>query len=204
MSKHFNLPPAPHNPEHGTPTDRRYTFLDRELLRLDTTYREGMRDVREITYAVGSKYSVALLEAAIEKGLVLGQRLEPEQEREVFSVPVSSRPVIHDRSIASSDSLGYDDDAMLSDIGQTLRALAEIGKDQPLVLNDVGGNVAMIEYTRPDQPRIQLVPGFENRVHTVADYDTLLNHYAVHLHDELGDRFMHSAESFIQGFSARE
>lgn len=185
------------------PTSNRYSFMNRGGLRMDDIYQSQFSKIRIISYIPKSKQTEKVRDEALEKGLVLGNRQDSDSGFQEFRIPTSARPFIYDKSLRTSDDLAYTDDNMFLELGQLLKKLADQGAERPLELRgDIGEHIALLEFTRPDEPKLLFVPGFEEHVGTGLHIDHLTDSYGKRIHDEFGERFMNSAESFIRGFSS--
>lgn len=189
------------------PTPTRYSFMNRGLLREDMTLQEGIRKVRLLRYWSESPRHRDIRDKIEAAGLLLGQRVAsdmPGGNLGTYQIPVSSRPIVHDRNVRSSDIFSYDDDKMFFEIGAALGTLANLGEAEPLVLTGhLGDNIALVEFTRADDRKIFFVPGFEDTVYpSPSSLDEIINQYSVRIHDEFGEQFMGSIEHFVQGFQS--
>ena len=198
----YEKPPYRESIDLGQLTAQRFSFMDRDTGRWDYTYRENFRSFRAVRYGKATEKSRLILNLAANNGMVLGSKFEGTPGYEQFRIPNSARPINHDRRVKGEDSLTYGDDKLFYDIGKLLRALSEIEPEKPLALSgDISKNIAFVEFTKPDEPKVLLVPGFENYVVEATDPESLLDTYARQIHEEFGDRFMDSAEMFIAGYT---
>ncbi len=189
---------------HESPVDGRYSFADRELLRGDSNFTQGAVKRRVITYPTPLNERKDLRDSLISRGLLLGQIIENisnDQRLDSFMVPPSARPLSYESAAADPGAYSYNDTSLFYDLGKLLGSVAKEGKDQPLVLDEeIGHNVAIVEFTRVNESKILLVPGFEFNVREISDDDQALNIYGKKLYDEFGKRFDYHADLFIEGF----
>lgn len=156
-----------------------------------------------MSYPVPPQEVLAIRQAMIDRGFVLGKRIESQGgAEEKFEIPTSARPIIHDAAITgSSRSHEYGDTELFYDLGTMMGILASQGTESPVILNDmIGKNIATREFTREGERRVLLVPGFELALNPVHDDDEALSVYIARLHQEFAPRFEPNVGNFVEGF----
>lgn len=136
-------------------------------------------------------------------GLLLGHQVESEEGREAFRIPPSSRPILHEASSTAHGAYSYGDDTLFYDLGALL-AESYRATNGRLVAEQVSKNIALVEFTRPDERRLFLVPGVEAVADFAAAETDPLAYYTDMLSRELGDRFQVAAQYFAMGFNEVE
>lgn len=184
------------------PVSPRYSFMDRELLRLDWLGDQGMMKVRTIEYPKPEGEKKIILKAAQQQGLVLGSQVKCERSDHVrYAIPTSARPIEHDASVARTSEFSYGDEAMFKDLGAKLKLLADIDERNYQIQGDVVRHVAFVEFTRKDESKLFFVPGFEEYTAPFAGArEDMLHGYVRNLSQSLGARFERNVDAFARGF----
>lgn len=198
-----NKPPRVWPDFEGSLTAPRFSFSNRELLRQDYIQEVSFRPKRRIVYPTPvDPEQLSIRDSMTRKNFLLGHQ-EPKSAvgTDCFSIPLSARPISYDASTERGGDYSYNDKAMFADIGHLLGQLAILGPDKPVVLNrNIGLNIAIVEFTKVDEPKILLVPGFETDLKSASNQDEAVNSYAVSLYDEFGEQFARQASEFINSF----
>jgi hypothetical protein len=192
-------------PQQGfeeNPVAKRASFANSGMLRYDSVFKEGAVQRRIIIYPTPPREVKPLRDRLIEQGLVLGQLLEDQGDgQDRFMVPVSARPLSHEAASESTGPYDYSDSDLFHDLGKLLGNVAASGPESPVLLNEsLGQNVAIVAFTRPDEPSILLVPGFELAAVPMADDDAISQAYGTLLYNEFGSMFERQAQQFMDVF----
>ena len=187
----------------GEPATPRSSFFDEDILRTDTVYKGDKVDVRILEYTKPKKDMAKVRNELKLGGLVLGHKVEnPDPNLVSFVIRGSARPILHE-SVSSGEGLyDYGDTALFLNLGNILGKLAMGGPQDPVVLGDkIAMNVSILEFTRSNEEKLQLVPGFELGLKAVKSDDAAAAYYSTKLAEEFGsDRFGTYEASFIDGF----
>jgi len=156
-----------------------------------------------VTYPTPEPEKAQLRDRFREKGLVLGvKQSEDHSGYDSFVIPNDARPISHEARTEVAGGYTYSDEMLFSDLGRLLGTLAAAGGERPLVLDEeIGRNVAIMEFTKPNEPKILLVPGFETQTKTVGGAEQALECYGRRLYDEFDTQFDRHAAEFIEGFN---
>lgn len=145
------------------------SFANSHVLRIDTTYQQGLSSKRVITYPNTSdkeieSISVAdaelldenvleprgllsqtlsmegIRKALAKKGLMLGTQVEnPDKDYISFIIPGSARPAKYDAPHSTEGAFSYTDGNMFGDLGGLLGAVALTGPEHPVVIERAVG-----------------------------------------------------------------
>lgn len=193
----------PINERHESPVAPRFSFANPGLMRIDDIAETPHGRVRQLAYPTPPDEALAVRQAMVALGLVMGDPIDDGASSRIdrFAIDTSYRPISYDTATNVQESHTYNDELLFFDLGKLLGALAGAGEQLPLVLHDlVGENVATKGFTRPGEPKILFVPGFELSVHPVENDDAALNLYMYSLHQEFDQRFEPHVDQFIEGF----
>jgi hypothetical protein len=183
------------------PVAPRFSFADPGLQRRDQLTPDGLVRRRVVSYPTPTDEALTLRTALIAAGLVLGDKLDDRADgQDRFLIPSSSRPISYEAASDSSNELAYNDASLFYDLGSMLARVAMATEDSPVFLAGVGRNVALIEFTKINEPKILLVPGFEAAVTPMPAEDDVLSSYESLLGTEFGPRFNSHAPVFTEGF----
>ena len=194
----FEYPKVP-----GEPTTPRSSFFDEDILRTDTMYRLDKLDVRILEYSKPKKDIAKVRNELALGGLVLGRKIESQDPSLVsFVIRGSARPILYESASSGEGLYDYGDTALFLNLGNILGKLALGGPQDPVVLGDkIAMNVSILEFTRRNEEKLQLVPGFELGLRAVKSDDAAAAYYSTKLAEEFGsDRFGVYESSFIDGF----
>lgn len=183
------------------PVAARFSFSSPDSARFDNIVQEGMKQKRVLSYPTPDVRSRELQARIADRQLILGRFRSEEDGLMHFTLPISARPISHDAGSETASTLGYNDTSLFFDLGNLLGATAAVGEDDPLMIGrPIGGNVAIVEFTRLNEPKLLLVPGFETTLWEEKSDDSALQQYSGQLHQEFGDRYLRHAEDFAEGF----
>lgn len=113
---------------------------------------------------------------------------------------MASRPIVYDARSTAHGAFSYGDDVLFYDLGDLL-AKTHLVTGGQLITSEVGKHVAIVEFTKPNERRLFLVPGVEQFVDALPEDIDPLTHYSAQLAEEFGARFDEAAVFFNMGFN---
>ncbi len=157
--------------------------------------------VRLVEYSDVNEEQLAVRSMLVDRGLVLGALLtDEEDEKQVFRIPRSARPIKHESSVQASSHFSYNDAEIFFGVGSMVGILRDLDNEQRVLIGDIGMLVTMIEFTPPNQKPLSLAPGVEKAIVSLPAAVNPTEYYIEKLTAEFGDRFNWNKESFIEGF----
>lgn len=173
--------------EDSRPTGLRFNLSDPAIGSSDEVLHSRDTTLRLVSYP--TKYSRQQLFAALkQRQLILGVQLpDAHAGRAVFSVPLSARPLAYEVGAASQGQFTYGDKRLFGELGKLLAITTHTVGDLVLPPDSITKCVAFVDFTRPDEHNLFLVPGVEG-VLVTPDVQPK-DYYLRQLPLELGDRF---------------
>lgn len=158
--------------------------------------------VRVIEYERADVARSYLREVLLDKGLILGRILgDKRDKKQHFAIPKSARPISYDASVDDTGAFSYNDEQMFFDLGSLLGEVYKATQEKPVITGDIGRAVAFVEFTRPDERQLYLVPGVERITDSLETGTSPLGYYAEKMTEAFGHRFDTASLSFRMGFS---
>jgi hypothetical protein len=179
------------------------SFANTHALRIDTNLACGPLRRREVTYPRPTQENAEIRDALMDQGLVMGGISKNKSKDYVsFSIPGSARPAKYDAPHSVEGPYSYGDTTMFTEMGFLLGKLFLAGNENPIVIDRaVGLNLGIVEFTRVNERKLLLVPGFELSLKPVLDDDVATEYYTKKLGEEFGRRFEANKGDFLIGFS---
>lgn len=183
-------------------TSARYSLAYGPISTEDYYIEHVAGNIRILRYPNPGKYRTQLRKNLMSSGLMMGSPLSDESTDElVFRIPDSARPLAYDSSSTHEGAFSYDDRKLFSDLGLLFGKLTRIDPVRPNVLRgEIGRALAIVEFTRPDQERLQMVPGTELLVFPTNNLNDASAYYHETLAQEFDGRFDDSVDEFDAAF----
>lgn len=185
--------------ELSQPTSPRYTLASELIGSDDEIISSSGTDLRLVRYP-SSYRQRRLFQALRQKQLVLGVHLpDAHDDRTIFSVPLSARPLAYEVSASRQGEFTYGDKRLFNELGKLMAITNRVTNGCVLPEGSITRLVAFVDFTEPDEHNLFLVPGIE-RVLTTTELPSR-EYYLQQLPHEMGNRF-HSlaAAEFSQAF----
>lgn len=178
----------------------RFSFMNRDLARIDYSAQEGLERVRYLEYAEPSGIQNQIRTDLEGEGLVLGQRIVSGITCK-YRIPRGASPLALAELPEHGSRLAYGDDQMFRDLGIMLRKASSVGMDQYHFAAEIGAHVAIVDLTRENRRKLFFVPGFESYLQNTREgHESLFNKYLIRLRDEFGQRAEDNLFEFEAGY----
>ncbi|HET9174138.1 MAG TPA: hypothetical protein VFN56_02540 [Candidatus Saccharimonadales bacterium] len=182
-------------------TGPRFNLSQPAMRNRDTIIENAGSRFRLIQYDVEpSRHNLFL--ALLNKKLILGEYLSSTNTRSaIFSVPLDARPLAFEVGTSRQGEFTYGDSRLFSELGGLLAITARVTNGMVLPSGSISRSVAFVDFTRPDEHNLYLVPGVE-RIFNQGSAQNL-SYYIDNLSrfNEMGKRFdAQAAAHFTEGF----
>ncbi len=154
---------------------------------------------RVISYPRPDADHMALRDQLRHNDLLLGTLLRDDKDRSYVKIPASSRPIVYEAQSDAPGIFSYGDTKMWRDLGNLLGTLSE-KVDGAILASDIMPHVAFVEFIRPGEQQLFLVPSVEQQLRFIEEPFDDRMHYLTQLGQECGERFAEFSPYFSAGF----